>query len=80
MPSPAGSALVVSAPTSLPACGSVRFIVPLHSPEMSFGRYNALISSEAWCSSASIWPCVISGLRLSDRQAEAIISFRQVAS
>ena len=38
VPSPARSALVVSAPTSEPACGSVRFMVPDHSPEISFGR------------------------------------------
>ena len=38
LPSPFGAALVVSAPTSEPACGSVRFIVPVHSPEISFGR------------------------------------------
>ncbi len=36
-PSPSGSARVVSAPRSEPACGSVRFIVPVHSPETIFG-------------------------------------------
>ena len=37
-PSPSGAALVAIAPRSEPACGSVRFIVPVHSPEISFGR------------------------------------------
>ena len=35
---PARSARVRSAPTSVPACGSVSSIVPIHSPEMSLGR------------------------------------------
>ena len=33
-----GSARVRTAPTSEPACGSVRFMVPVHSPATSFGR------------------------------------------
>ncbi len=37
-PSPRGSALVATAPTSDPACGSVRFIVPVHSPVSILGR------------------------------------------
>ena len=37
-PSAIGVAVVRSAPTSLPACGSVRFIVAGHSPLTSFGR------------------------------------------
>ncbi|CAG4893234.1 hypothetical protein R69919_01610 [Paraburkholderia gardini] len=36
-PSPCGSARVRTSARSEPACGSVRFIVPVHSPEMSFG-------------------------------------------
>ena len=35
---PAGSAFERRAPTSEPACGSVRFMVPVHSPETSLGR------------------------------------------
>ena len=35
---PAGTALVRSAPTSEPASGSVRFIVPVHSPVTILGR------------------------------------------
>ena len=38
VPSSRGVAAVRSAPTSLPACGSVRFIVPVHSPVASLGR------------------------------------------
>ena len=34
----ARSARVRSAPTSEPACGSVSCMVPIHSPETSFGR------------------------------------------
>ncbi len=33
LPSSAGTALVARAPTSEPAWGSVRFIVPVHSPD-----------------------------------------------
>ena len=38
VPSPAGTALVRSAPTSEPASGSVRFMVPVHSPVTIFSR------------------------------------------
>ena len=37
-PSPCGSAFVRSMPRSVPQCGSVRHIVPVHSPDTSFGR------------------------------------------
>ena len=37
-PSPAGTALVRRAPTSDPASGSVRFMVPVHSPVTILGR------------------------------------------
>ena len=37
-PSPFGSALVRSAPTSEPASGSLNTIVPVHSPLISFSR------------------------------------------
>ena len=61
VPSPAGTALVVTAPTSDPACGSVRFIVADHSPEIIFGRYTSRWSSLPLCSNMSIAPCVSSG-------------------
>ena len=37
VPSGCGSARVRTSARSLPACGSVRFIVPVHSPEIIFG-------------------------------------------
>jgi hypothetical protein len=46
LPSPAGSARVLSAPTSEPACDSVRFIVPFHSPVTSLGSHSACSSGE----------------------------------
>ena len=36
------------APTSLPACGSVRFMVPVHSPETSLGSHVSFCSSLPW--------------------------------
>ena len=38
VPSAAGTALVRSAPTSDPASGSVRFMVPVHSPVTILAR------------------------------------------
>jgi hypothetical protein len=49
-PSPFGSALVRRMPRSVPQCGSVRHIVPVHSPDTSFGRY-------CCCSSGAPWAC-----------------------
>ncbi len=43
---------------SEPACGSVRFIVPVHSPATILGRKRCLSSSDAWCASASTAPMV----------------------
>ncbi len=37
-PSPFGSALVRSRPRSVPQCGSVRHMVPVHSPDTSLPR------------------------------------------
>ena len=37
-PSASGSALERSRPRSVPQCGSVRHMVPVHSPDTSFGR------------------------------------------
>ena len=58
MPSPRGVAVERNAPTSDPACGSVRFIVPVHSPVASLGKYSACCSGEPWCISDSIAPTV----------------------
>ncbi len=60
-PSSAGTARVVNAPTSEPACGSVRFIVPVHSPETIFVTYVSRCSSLPWCSSMSMAPWVSNG-------------------
>ncbi len=76
-PSPAGSALVRTAPTSLPACGSVRFIVPGHSPVSILGRYVWRSSSDPWCETASIAPCVSSGH--SDNAMLALVSISCMA-
>ena len=38
VPSPCGTARVRTAARSEPACGSVRFIVPVHLPATIFGR------------------------------------------
>ena len=43
-----GKAIVLLKPKSVPQCGSVKFIVPLHSPEVNLGKYKFLISSEAF--------------------------------
>ena len=41
------TARVRSAPRSEPACGSVRFIVPVHSPEISLGEVEPLLLGRA---------------------------------
>ena len=51
-PSPLGCAFVFSAPTSDPACGSVRFIAPVHSPEIIFGRNSCFCSGVPCLTSA----------------------------
>jgi len=52
LPSACGSALLRSRPRSVPQCGSVRHIVPVHSPETIFGRYSAFCSGVPCASSA----------------------------
>ena len=59
-----GTAVLRRAPTSLPACGSVKFIVPDHSPLTSLGRYIAFCAALPWSSSASIAPIDSIGSRL----------------
>ena len=41
LPSACGAAFERSMPRSVPQCGSVRHIVPVHSPDTSRGRYSA---------------------------------------
>jgi hypothetical protein len=52
VPSSRGVAVVRIAPRSVPASGSVRFIVPVHWPETSFVRKVSRTSSDAFASSA----------------------------
>jgi len=52
----AGSARVRRIPRSVPACGSVRHIVLVHSPVTSFCRKRALSSSLPWRVRASTAP------------------------
>ena len=49
-------------------------MVPFQRPSMSSGNSQSFSSGEAWASSASIWPWLISGQSESERQAEASIS------
>jgi hypothetical protein len=44
VPSACGSALVRSMPRSVPQCGSVKHMVPVHSPLVSLGKYRAFCS------------------------------------
>ena len=53
VPSPTGSALVRSSPRSVPQCGSVRHMVPVHSPLTSLGRKVFFCSSVPCACSAS---------------------------
>ena len=55
-PSARRSALVVTWPRSEPHCGSVRHMVPVASPEISWGAYCSLSSSEPCASSVLIAP------------------------
>src|SRR5665213_1018487 len=57
------TARVLTAARADPACGAVRFIVPVHSPDTIFGRYAFLSSSLPASSIASMAPCVRSGQR-----------------
>jgi hypothetical protein len=54
-------AFVRTAARSDPACGSVRFIVPVHSPLTIFGRYVFFNASDPFISIASIAPPVSIG-------------------
>ncbi len=60
-PSDCGSALVLSRPRSEPQCGSVRHMVPVHSPAMIFLRKTSCCQASPWCLSASVAPCDSSG-------------------
>ena len=80
VPSPRGSALETIAAKSEPAFGSVKFIVPVHSPEIIFGKYISLISLEAAIVNASIAPLVSIGHKEKAWLAAFHISFKPVAT
>ena len=72
-----GSARVRTSARSEPACGSVRFIVPVHSPEIIFGMKRCLLLGACRrSSSASIAPSVSSGQSAKLRLALLIISMQ----
>jgi hypothetical protein len=71
---------VVRAPTSLPACGSVRFMVPVQSPAIRRGTTRSRREGSAWATSASIWPCDIKGAIDSAMQAPAKVSLTMAVS
>src|SRR3546814_8028101 len=75
LPSPIAVALARSAPRSLPACGSVRFIVPDQAPLTRCGRYLAFCAALPWCSSASIAPTERSEEHTSELQSLMRISY-----
>ncbi|MCY1250856.1 hypothetical protein D9M72_645380 [compost metagenome] len=59
-------------PRSVPHCGSVRFMVPVHSPDAIFGRYFCLISSEALASMPWKAPLVRPGYMEKAAEAAAV--------
>ncbi len=65
---------------SEPACGSVRFMVPVQAPSTIFGRKVCFSASEPAVSSASIAPWVSSGQSENDMLAETHISSTGVAT
>ena len=75
-PPSTGTAWVRTAARSEPASGSVRFIVPVHSPVITRGRNRACWSGEpqAVSSSTALW--VRTGLSENARLAELSISWR----
>src|SRR3954464_15059828 len=72
LPSAFGSARVRIRPRSVPQCGSVRFMVPPHSPDTILGTYIAFCSSDPLASSAAIAPCVSPGYIANAMLAEII--------
>lgn len=62
-PLPSGRAIEVRAARSEPACGSVRHMAPVHSPETSRGRTRRFCRSVPCRASASMAPWVSMGQR-----------------
>ena len=63
MPSSCFSAFVVIVPKSEPDWGSLRFIVPVHSPDTNFGRKVSFCSWLPWKLIAEIAPALKPGAR-----------------
>ena len=81
MPSPCGTARVRTAARSEPACGSVRFIVPVHVAGDHLRQVtSASARREPRSSIASIAPCVSSGHRSNARFDACHISSTAVAT
>src|SRR5450830_621726 len=80
VPSPCGAARVRTNARSEPACGSVRFIVPVHLPEMKLVREEFFCSSVPAVISASMVPSVSNGHKANERLAEFSISIQGVAT
>ena len=74
VPSACGVALVDTWARSLPQCGSVRHIVPVHSPVTSLGRYLSLSSGEPCSAIVLKAPCDSPGNRVQVKLAVASIS------
>src|SRR5690349_1811732 len=74
-PSPFGSAFVRRMPRSVPQCGSVRHIVPVHSPDTSLGRYACCSSGVPCACRHSYAPCDRPGYIVHAWFAEFIISY-----
>src|ERR1700731_924395 len=74
-PSPCGTALVRRMPRSVPQCGSVRHMVPVHSPETSLGRYRLRCCGVPCSCKHSYAPCESPGYMVHAWLAEFIISY-----
>src|SRR5690242_10917881 len=80
VPSGRRSAFVVAEPTSEPACGSVRHIVPPAVPSVSIGTHFFCCSGVPKCITTSATPCVSAGYMLNDVFAPHIISSASACS
>mmetsp|Transcript_2828 Transcript_2828/g.10007 ORF Transcript_2828/g.10007 Transcript_2828/m.10007 type:complete len:323 (-) Transcript_2828:424-1392(-) len=79
-PSGCGTALVLTCARSLPHCGSVRHIVPVHSPLMSGGRYLSFSASVPCSRMVLMAPLLRPGYIVHVQQAVAAISVPSMAS
>ena len=75
-PSALGIALLRNKPKSVPQCGSVKHMVPVHSPVVSLGKYNALISSVPCSCKHSYAPWLKPGYIVHAMLAELSVSYK----